>query len=181
MKIEIVSSSPRQESITIRLAYHLKRKLTEETNHEIGLLDMREIRMPMIEKVFSTPDKAPDEFKHAAERVFAAQAFIIVTPEYNGSYSPAMKNFFDHFPKQMHKAFGIATASDGIMGGIRASQQVQLLINGLFGIGSPSMLITPQVDKKFDEQGNLLDESFQNKVSTFLTEFLWLAERIAAS
>ena len=79
----------------------------------------------------------------------------------------------------MHKTFGIVTASPGIMGGMRASQQMQLLINALFGIGSPHMLITPQVDKKFDADGNLLDESFLKSVDVFVSEFLWLAESLA--
>jgi len=109
---------------------------------------------------------------------FAADAFILVTPEYNGSYSPAMKNLLDHFPKQHHKPFGIVTASPGPMGGIRATQQMQLLVNALFGIASPYMLIVPAVDKKFDGQGNLLDESFQNNIHNFITEYLWLAENL---
>jgi NAD(P)H-dependent FMN reductase len=89
-----------------------------------------------------------------------------------------MKNIFDHFPKQMHKAFGIVTASTGSLGGIRASQQLQLLICALFGIPSPYMLVTPHVDRKFDEDGYLVDESFTNSINTFVTEFLWLAERL---
>jgi NAD(P)H-dependent FMN reductase len=90
-----------------------------------------------------------------------------------------MKNLFDHFPKQLHKAFGIVTASTGAMGGMRASQQLQLLSLALFGVPSPYMLITPHVDKKFDEQGNLVDQSFYNTIHVFITEFLWLAERLA--
>jgi NAD(P)H-dependent FMN reductase len=78
----------------------------------------------------------------------------------------------------MHKTFGIITTSPGPMGGMRATQQLQLLINALFGIASPYMLVTPLVDKKFDEAGNLRDESFQNMVDTFMHEFLWLAEKV---
>src|SRR5262249_22660439 len=97
---------------------------------------------------------------------------------YNGSYSPAMKNLLDHFPKQHHKPFGIVTASPGALGGIRAAQQMQLLVSALFGVASPYMLIIPAVDKKFDEEGNLQDASFSNSVHNFVTEFLWLAESV---
>ena len=110
--------------------------------------------------------------------MFAADAFILVSPEYNGSYSPAMKNLVDHFPKQHHKPFAIVTASPGPMGGIRAAQQMQLLVGALFGIASPYMLIVPAVDKKFDVKGNLVDESFENSVHNFVSEFLWLAENL---
>ena len=92
-----------------------------------------------------------------------------------------MKNLLDHFPKQYHKTFGIVTASPGPLGGIRASQQLQLLINALFGIASPYLLIVGGVDKRFDPDGNLLDQSFQNNVHNFITEYLWLAESLVKS
>jgi NAD(P)H-dependent FMN reductase len=110
--------------------------------------------------------------------MFEADAFILVTPEYNGSYSPAMKNMLDHFPKQHHKTFGLVTASPGAMGGMRAAMQLQQLVFALFGIGSPYMLVVPGVDKKFDVEGNLLDESFQKSVDLFVKEFLWLSEKV---
>lgn len=179
MNIEVIAGSPRVGSVTHRVALFLYNQLKEKTEHNIGLINMQEHNLPFVQSVWSTVDKAPDEHKALAARMFAANAFIIVTPEYNGSYSPAMKNLFDHFPKQMHKAFGLAPASDGAMGGIRASQQLQLLVNGLFGICSPAMLVTPKMHEKFDAEGNLLDATFQNNVSTFITEFLWLAERVS--
>lgn len=179
MNIEIISGSPREGSVTFRLAIFLQKLLREKTAHNVNILDVREWNFPTLQQqVYSSVDNTPENYKPLAARMFSAHAFIIVTPEYNGSYTPSMKNLFDHFPKQFHKAFGIVTASTGAMGGMRASQQVQLLALALFGIPSPYMLITPQVDKKFDAEGNLLDESFSNSIHTFLTEFLWLAERI---
>ncbi|QNF34529.1 NAD(P)H-dependent oxidoreductase [Adhaeribacter swui] len=178
MNLEIISGSPRQESITHRVALHLHQLFSDTTSHQVGLMDVRDYSFGLLQKVIVSVDKAPAEYKAAAERMFAADAFILVTPEYNGSYSPALKNLFDHFPKQMHKPFGIVTASTGAMGGMRASQQLQLLINALFGIGSPYMLVTPFVDEKFDTAGNLIDGKFQSNIDTFVHEYLWLAERI---
>jgi len=135
--------------------------------------------MPELQRVFTSVDVTPEEYKDLAKRMFEADAFILVSPEYNGSFSAPMKNLLDHFPKQHHKVFGIATASPGALGGIRAAIQLQQLIFALFGIGSPFMLVTPMVDKKFDEEGNLLYPSFEKSVETFVNEFLWLAERVA--
>jgi len=84
----------------------------------------------------------------------------------------------DHYPKQSRKAFGIVTASPGMMGGMRATQQMQLLINALFGIASPHMLVVGGVDKKFDAEGNLVDETYQKSIDVFVKEFLWLAESL---
>ena len=178
MKIEIISGSPRVNSVTRRVAVNLKKWLDTNSNHETDIIDMKDWNLPPVQSVFVSVDRTPDEFKPLAQRIFDADAFILVTPEYNGSYSPAMKNLLDHFPKQHRKPFGIVTASPGVMGGIRASQQLLQLIPALFGVASPYLLIVPTVDKKFDEQGTLVDSSFEKSVHNFIAEFLWLAEQL---
>ncbi len=178
MKIEIISGSPRTNSLTRRVALHLKDWLVQNSDHEVDVIDMRDWAIPAVQTVWVMADKAPAEFQPLAKRIFEADAFILVTPEYNGSYSPALKNLLDHFPKQHHKPFGIVTASPGTMGGIRAAQQLLLLVPALFGIASPYLLIVPAVDKKFAADGTLTDESFQNNVHNFVTEFLWLTENL---
>ena len=178
MKIEIISGSPRLNSVTRRVALNLKKWLDNNSDHETDIIDMKDWNLPPVQSVFVSVDRTPDEFKPLAERIFKADAFILVTPEYNGSYSPPMKNLLDHFPKQHHKPFGIATASPGAMGGIRASQQLLQLVPALFGIASPYLLIVPSVDKKFDEAGNLIDPAFEKSIHNFIAEFLWLSENI---
>lgn len=178
MKIEIISGSPRKNSITNRLALFLQQHLQKNTDHEINIIDVRDWNLPLLNDVFTSVENTPDAFKPLTRRMLAADAFILVTPEYNGSYSPALQNLLDHFPKQAHKAFGIVTGSVGAMGGMRATQQLLLLVPALFGVASPHMLVTPFVDKKFDAVGNLLDTSFQKSVDVFVKEFLWLAETL---
>ncbi len=181
MRINIISGSPRANSITKRAALYLQNVLSK--NHEIVFIDLHQIDLPPMQTVYTNDENTPAEFQELRNKMFAADAFILVTPEYNGGYSPSMKNLLDHFTKTTYtkKAIGIVTASDGMFGGIRASQQMQLLICALFGIPCPQMLIIPQVDKKFDVEGNLLDESFTRNVDNFLKEYLWLAEALHKS
>jgi NAD(P)H-dependent FMN reductase len=180
MRIEIISGSPRENSVTRRVALYLKNQITQQTNHDVNIIDMKDWNIPPMQSVWVSVEKTPVEFRPLAERIFHADAIILLTPEYNGSYSPALKNLLDHFPKQHHKPFGIATASPGAMGGMRASQQLLLLVPALFGIASPYLLIVPAVDKKFSPDGDLLDESFHNSAHNFITEFVWLSEKIVS-
>lgn len=175
MHIEIISGSPRKDSVSNRVARFLQQYLRKHTDHSVGLIDVREWNLPLLQQVFQSVEQTPAAFRPLAERMFGADAFILVTPEYNGSYSPAMQNLLDHFPKQSHKAFGIVTASPGAMGGMRASQQLLLLVPALFGVASPHMLIVPFVDKKFDADANLIDAGFTKNIEVFVREFLWLA------
>jgi NAD(P)H-dependent FMN reductase len=160
------------------VALHLQKLLQEKTEHQVDIIHLKDWNLPAVQTVFVSVDYTPEPFKPLAKRMFAADGFILVSPEYNGSYSPSMKNLVDHFPKQHHKPFGIVTASPGPLGGIRASQQMQLLVNALFGIASPYLLIVGGVEKKFDAEGNLVDQSFHNNVHNFITEYLWLAENL---
>ncbi len=180
MNIEIISSSPRSTSLTNRVALHLQKYFAATTQHNVGLIDVRDSKLGMLENVFTSIENTPETHKTLAQRIFTADAFILVTPEYNGSYSPALQNLMDHFPKQTRKPFGLVTASVGAMGGMRATQQLLLLVPALFGIASPHLLVIPAVDKKFDAEGNLLDEAFQKSIDVFAKEFIWLAEKITA-
>lgn len=178
MKINIISGSSRVDSISKRAALFLKNKLEEK--HEVVFIDLQKYELPSMQTVYSSDEKTPPQFRDLRNKMLAADAFIFVTPEYNGGYSPAMKNLLDHFTKTIYarKAIGIVTASDGLFGGIRSALQMQQLVCALFGIPCPQMLIIPQVDKKFDTEGKLLDESFIRNIDNFLMEYLWLAEAL---
>ncbi|HYH14935.1 MAG TPA: NAD(P)H-dependent oxidoreductase [Flavisolibacter sp.] len=181
MFIEVISGSPRQLSLTKRVALHLQEDLSHQAEVRVGLIDVSKHHLPPVEHVYNSPEEVPDSYKRIAERIFQADAFILVTPEYNGSYSPAMKNLLDHFPKQQHKVFGLVSASPGSLGGIRAAMQLQQLVYSLFGIGSPYMLIVPEVEKKFSEKGELIDFGFKRNIKQFMDEFLWLTSRVCVS
>ena len=179
MKITIISGSPRQESFTVNIARFLQKQFAAKyPAHEFRFLDLREHHLPFVEKVWSTINDVPEQYKDAADLIYTSDAFVLVTPEYNGSMSSALRNLFDHFPKQTKKAFGIVTASEGATGGMRAAFGMQNQICGWFGIVCPNMLLIPGMDKKFDKEGNLIDEKFGNNIATFTNEFVWLAEAV---
>lgn len=179
MNIQIISGSARKESLTVRAAYAVELWLRKNTQHEVGIIDCRDFNLPWIERVFNSIDNTPDEWKPLFKKVFNADAFIFVSPEYNGSFSPSLKNLVDHFPKQLHKTLGIVTASNGGFGGLRAAQQLILLGAGLFTVVCPQLLIIPTIDKKIDADGTLKDPAFEKSIHNFTSEFLWIAEKIA--
>jgi len=179
MNIEIIAGSPRANSISVRVALHLQQYLSQlHPAHAFNLLDVRDFKLGSLENVFSSVAATPDQFKPLAERMFAANAFIIVTPEYNGSYTSDVKNLFDHFPKQAKKAFGLVSTSTGAMGGMRSTQALLLLVPALFGIACPNMLVVPQMDKKFTENGSLVDANFEPQIQNFTQNFMWLANSL---
>lgn len=81
MKIEILSGSPRTNSVTHRVALYLQKRLTEQTSHEVDIIALKDWQIPHVQSVWVTPEKAPAEFQPLAKRIFEADALILVTPE----------------------------------------------------------------------------------------------------
>jgi NAD(P)H-dependent FMN reductase len=178
--IVLISGSPRKNSVSFRIATNLLKRLEKKEDLNIDLIDMKEFYIPQIQKVWTNLEDVPTEYQNLYKTMDKAHGFIIVSPEYNGGYSATMKNLLDHFAKPIYKqkAFGIVTGSTGMMGGMRAAQQLVQLSVALFGIVSPTLLVTPQMDKKFEENGELLDESFEKPIERFMEDYLWLVERL---
>ena len=68
MKIEIISGSPRENSITNRVAIHLKNIIQERTDHKVDIIDVREREFPLLQSVFSSVESTPDAYKEIAQR-----------------------------------------------------------------------------------------------------------------
>lgn len=180
MNILIISGSARKESLTKRIGLLLHKTLQfrfpGNTYTFVNAQDWK--TLPFVESKYGTMEQVPDSEKPLAASFFHADGFILVSPEYNGSYAPALKNILDRFTVYHHKAIGIAVGSPGKLGGLRAAGQMQQLVNGLGGIGIPQFLTVPEVNVKIDENGELLDDTIQGSVDTFATEYMWLAKRL---
>lgn len=179
MNITIISGSQNPSSITYRLALHLAGRLnTLYPEHAVSIIDVRQHDIPMDITVYSQEGPHPEGLSGLIAEMYDSDAFILLSPEYNGCYTPALKNLLNHFPKFLHKPVGIVTASDGRLGGMRAAQQLQLLTVAHFGVPSATMLIVPRVHVLFEADGTLLDDSFDRPVQIFLDEFMWLAKKL---
>ena len=180
MKISILTGSMRPNSITFRVGLFLEKHLSTATGHNINLIDIRKHPFPPIQYIVSKLPSPSEDMKKLSEQLHQSDALIFVSPEYNGSYSPILKNAIDHFDKIAYarKAIGIVTASEGAMGGIRAALQLQHLVCALFAIPAPQMLTVPQVEKKFSPEGELIEVTYQPAIDRFTRDFIWLAESL---
>ncbi len=179
MKITLLSGSSRANALSIRVANLLKTEIEKNYAHvAVQILDIRDFPLSFLEDSWASHEAIPTTHEGLKPLMFDADAFILISPEYNGSYSPVMKNLLDHFPKFTRKAFGICTYSNGAMGGMRAAMQMQQLICGIFGVPCPQMLLIGGVENKIDTDGQLIDPSFQRGIDGFLTEFMWLSQAV---
>jgi NAD(P)H-dependent FMN reductase len=177
MHIAIISSSTRQERKSHRVALFLAHRLTANGQHTTQILDLAEYRFPIMEVPLKKMENPPANLRHFSDAIKSADAVVFVSPEYNGSYTAALKNAIDYLGENefAQKVVGVASITDGPMGGMRGAQSMQQLVLGVGGYPIPQMLLVPSVQLNFDESGNMLDTAFERKVAFFEKGFMWLA------
>jgi azobenzene reductase len=179
-KITILYGAIREGRLSIRAAKAVQQALLQTGKAEVTLIDIKEYNLPVMEarlKDMQNPSAGLLEISAALE---GADGIIMVTPEYNNSYSGALKNAVDYFTKEWaKKPIGVVCASNGRQGGINASNLMQLLILAIGAFPMPYKLLVPEIHNALDEEGKPQNEFMQKNLEKFVSEFLWFTEAIA--
>lgn len=180
MKITIVSSSTRNGRISHRIALAIEKQV-KKLGHQSEIIDLLKLELPTFTERFALVDNKPENWQETMDKLINSDGIIFLTPEYNGSYSSGLKNFIDVFAKQgfRDKPIGVATGSTGSLGGVRAAYQLQQVILSLFAYPQPHMLTVGEMQKKFDETGELIDDGFKERFEGFVDKFLEFTKKIA--
>ena len=119
------------------------------------------------------------------EIVGKADAFFVVTPEYNHSFPGSLKRMLDsELQLYNHKPVAFAGVSDGNWGGTRA---VESLVPAVRETGLVVMsfdVFFPKVQDIFDEQGVITSEfeaMYSKNVGKLYAELLWFARTLKAA
>lgn len=180
MKIAVISASIRQGRQTHQVAEELVLKINHFEGTEAKLIDLGNYAFPLFEEVFDAENPQPhaDDLRSLLEE---AEAMLFVSPEYNGSYTSALKNLTDHYSKAQFskKAIGVVSVSSGPIGGMRGALNMQELVLALSAFPIPQMLLVHEVQNKFNGEGDLIDGILAKKIDAYLREFLWFASAIA--
>ncbi len=119
----------------------------------------------------------PESVATLREKIKNADGVLIVTPEYNHSFSGVTKNAIDWISRPPEQPFNekpiaMMSASDGGMGGVRAQIHLRAVfptLNG-FVMNRPQFYLS-SADTKFDESGHLTDEADLEKLKKFMEAF----------
>ncbi len=178
MKIVIVSASTREGRTSHRVAIALEKEINSR-GIETNLIDLKAVQLKPFEERLIHLDPKPETLVSLSEILKKGTSLIFVTPEYNGMYTSALKNFMDVFGRAEFsgKPIAVATASTGIMEGIRAATHLQQSILAIQAYPQPQLLLSAEVNKQLDEEGNYLNDSFPLKLNAFLDAFIKFSEK----
>ena len=98
-------------------------------------------------------DDPPPGLVRFSEAVRAADAVVVVSPEYNGSIPGVLKNALDYiYGEWFRKPVGIVTVSAGGFGGVQVHNHLQLLFLRLKALPVAGMHVS-RVSGSFGEDG----------------------------
>jgi chromate reductase len=117
----------------------------------------------------------PESVRLFKERIAAADALLVVTPEYNFSIPGVLKNTIDWASRPPDssplrgKPVGVMGASTGLFGTVRAQAHLRqvFLFNDMHALSQPQVMVA-RAQEKFDEQGRLTDEATREHVRKLL-------------
>lgn len=111
-----------------------------------------------------------------------ADAFVIVTPEYNHSFPGTLKRMLDsEYANYKHKPVALAGVSNGSWGGVRVCESLLPVCHRLGLVNIQPELYFPRVQDLFDESGQLKpehQEQYAKNLGTLSDELLWFARTL---
>lgn len=127
---------------------------------EIDIIDLADHEIPLNMPAFgSAPSPETSRVLGGlAERLAAADAFVVVTPEYNHSYPASLKNAIDWFRTEWHaKPVGFVSYG-GVSGGLRAVEHLRQVFAELHAMTVRDVLSFAQAGGLFDGAGQPKDQ-----------------------
>ena len=120
-KVMIIVGSVRPGRVGLPISRWVESVVKEDGQFEIDFVDLAELALPFMDEP-NHPAKRQYTKPHTiawSERVEAADAFIFVTPEYNHSYSPALKNAIDFLSREWWRKPVAFVSYGGVSAGTR--------------------------------------------------------------
>ena len=176
----VFSASLRKDSLNTRLA-KIAASLIEKNGGKVDYATMSEFDCASFNQDLEMDGKQPDGAVEFRKRIEANHAFIISSPEYNGSMPGNLKNTIDWVSRVRPQPFNeknalLMSASPSMAGGNRALWSLRIPFEHLGTRVYPDMFSLAMAHKAFSPEGNIADEKLAKRFEDNLVSFMNLVE-----
>ncbi|ADT70592.1 FMN reductase [Pseudoalteromonas tetraodonis GFC] len=158
--------------------------LEHYSEHEIEVIDPLDYDFdPVFKPHFAySQAEVPKQLDDLAAKIKASDGFVMVSPEYNHSMSPALANLLNHFGSSLfgYKPSAIVTYSAGQWGGVRAAVGMRSFLSELGCLPVSAMIHVPKAQDVFIESGDANNAAEQTSWDSYFSrtfnQLIWWAE-----
>ncbi|GGL09539.1 NADPH-dependent FMN reductase [Nocardia jinanensis] len=186
LRLAVVIGSVREGRFGPVVASWIAAQAAEHDRFEIDVIDLAEAEIPLalpaVSPALEPNPERPAGMRDLSERLAAADAFVIVTPDYNRSFPASLKAVIDwHFTQWQGKAIAFVGYS-GASGGLLAIEQLRQVFNELDAHTVREYVSFPRYYLLFGEDGKLLaPEEPAAAARVMLDRLNWWAEALVAA
>lgn len=190
MKLLIFAGSTRRHSFNRQLAATAA-AMARDAGAEVKHLELADLDIPLYNADLEALSTPADVIR-LKQLLFEHPAWIICSPEYNGSYTALLKNTLDWASSPIKsdpawssgskpfagKVVGLLSASPGALGGLRSLAHLRALLVNLQCWLAPRQFALSRASDAFDAAGALRDEGQRRNVMAVIEQVIWAARRL---
>ncbi|MBE1877661.1 NADPH-dependent FMN reductase [Myceligenerans pegani] len=159
IELAVVVGSVRQERFGPVVARWIADQAARHGGFEVDVIDLADAELPLelpaVPPAMDPNPPRPSGMADLTRRLDAADAFVVVTPDYNRSFPAALKAAIDwHFTQWDGKAIGFVGYS-GASGGLLAIEALRQVFSELNAHTVRNYVSFPRYYLLFDERGEL--------------------------
>ncbi|GEA82695.1 NADPH-dependent FMN reductase [Cellulomonas uda] len=169
LKVALVVASVREQRFGPVVAGWVREQLEAHGGFEVDVLDLVDVHVPV------TLDGSGDTEALRA-RIGAADAFVVVTPEYNHGYPGYLKIVVDTVLEEWAgKALGFVSYG-GSAGGSRSVEQLRQVFTELQVHTIRRQVVFSGVWDRFDDEGRLVEGArYEGAAKSMFDQLVWWA------
>jgi NAD(P)H-dependent FMN reductase len=176
----VFSVSLRNDSLNTRLA-KLAAHAIEKNGGKADYATMSEFDCPSFNQDLEKNNEQPKGSEEFRNRLLANDAFIIASPEYNGSMPGLIKNTIDWVSRFRPQPFNerhalLMSASPSMAGGNRALWTLRMPLEHLGARVFPDMFSLAMAHKALTADGAIADATLAKRFEDNVVAFMQLAE-----
>jgi NAD(P)H-dependent FMN reductase len=189
LKILVIPGSLRTGSFNRQLAAAVVKELLQ-SHVDVTQISLGDFPLPIYDADLETKSGVPQIAVDLKRMIGAHHGVFIVTPEYNSSVPPLLKNAIDWVTRVRERnetlgqvfrerAFALGAASDGKFGGLRVLMALrQILALGCGAHVIPTQMGLSHAHQAFDENGGLKDERDANQLRNTVRQLIDISQRL---
>ncbi|GGY31826.1 NADPH-dependent FMN reductase [Streptomyces omiyaensis] len=156
LTLALVVASDREGRFAPVVADWFRGRVAERPDFALTVVDLAEIRLPTALSYDPDPGVRA-ELARVTPVLEAADAYVVLTPEYNHSFPASLKNLIDrHYTEWRAKPVGFVSYG-GISGGIRAVEQLRQVYAEMHAVTVRDGVVLPNAQGLFGEDGAFRD------------------------
>ena len=180
LRFLVFSASLRTDSLNTRLA-KLASQIIEKQRGIVDLADMKEFDCPSYNQDMELKTGIPTGAEEFRKRLLANDAFVIASPEYNGSMPGLLKNSIDWVsrfrPQPLNERNALLmSASPSMAGGNKALWSLHMPFEHLGARVFPDMFSLAMAHQAFNEEGSISNATLSSRFENNIVAFMNLVE-----